>query len=160
MRKFPRDNTFYAGKKYDYDEWVNFLVEPDGEVNDDIEFLANMLAYLLRPLWYSWCVDIKGEELPEDADLWERINDDVSEERLAYLFHMTATGSGVGFWDCDDADLREFGEWLFGEGCLDYWVLNIDNKEPDAVANLMVAHRVSHDLDTEIAFAMDEEGEE
>ena len=113
------------GRDYEYKEWLNSLVEPEGEVTDQMRDSGTVLRVLVDNLWFRYCLEM--DLLSE----YETTDDD----KIAYLFHMTVQGAGVGFWDRDELTLVEFCEWLEGKKQQPFYV---------------VANSISEDLDVAI----------
>ena len=117
------------GRHYESHEWLEFLTEPEAEVTEEMERLREVIRFCVVSLW------------------WERTRDDEQDEdELAYLFHMTHTEAGVGFWDRDDPALVAFGEYL-------------EQPEVQADPRVVVASMASEELDVLISIAQNPEEE-
>lgn len=112
----PRLQVMRVGRDYETSEWLNFLVEPEAKVTDEMRLLGGSVEWLANMCWRWWQVEAFGKQKFVDC------NDDIDWSYLGYLCHQSLSGAGVGLWDHEDS----FIEWL-----------GVDKDEAESIAKAL-----------------------
>lgn len=84
------------GRRYEASEWLEFFVEPQGEMNDEIRAAGRALSEKANDVYDAWA-ESRSAKKTIGALLDEHVRP--GRDEVAYRTYATIVGHGIGLWD-------------------------------------------------------------
>jgi len=84
------------GRRYEPSEWLEFFVEPQGEVDDNLRAEGRAFSEKANEVYDAW-VESRGAKKTIGALLDEHVRP--NRDSVAYSTYASIVGHGVGLWD-------------------------------------------------------------